>query len=125
MLTFLLAGAMVLAVLGFGMFALPLLIVGGVLWLVTLPIRLLFGFVFGGLFRLFFGLLGGLFSLILIPLVMVVAGVALVGAFVAALVALVAPLVVPLILLLLLGWGYYRVAGRRPQASMPFLRRDA
>ena len=125
MLTFLLVSSLVLALFGFGLFALPLLIVGGVLWLVMLPIRLLFGFVFGGLFRVFFGLLGGLFSLLLVPLVMVVVGVALVGAFVAALVALLTPLI-PVILLLLVGWAIYRAAGRRAHTSASrFLRRSA
>jgi hypothetical protein len=124
MFSFLLVSALVLALLGFGFVALPLLLVGGVIWLVMLPIRLLFGFVFGGLFRVFFGLLGGLLSLILVPLVMVVAAVALVGAFIAAIVALLAPLV-PVLLLALLGWAIYKVSCRRPGASARFLHRGA
>jgi hypothetical protein len=111
MVTFLLVSALILAFLGFGFLAVPLLVVGGIFWLVTLPIRLMFGFVFGGLFRVFFGVLGALLGLILAPLVLVVVGVALVGAFVAALIALLTPLI-PVVLLLLLGWGIYRVAIR-------------
>ena len=118
MLTFLLVSSLALAFLGFGFLALPLIVVFGLIWLITLPIRLLFGFVFGGLFRVLFGLLGGLLGLILGPIVMVVVGVALVGAFIAALVALLTPLI-PVVLLLLLGWAIYK-ASSRPQAPAPF-----
>ena len=110
MFTFLLISSLVLALLGFGFLAVPLLVVGAVLWIVLLPIKLL-GFVLGGLFRVVFGLLGAIFGLILAPLVLLVAGVAVAGAFVAALLALIAPLV-PVALLLLLGWAIYRVAAR-------------
>ena len=117
MLTFLLFSAFAVVAFGFaGVFALPFLIIGGVIWLVLLPIRLLFGLVFGGLFRLVFGIGGALLGLVLAPLVMVVVGVALVGAFVAALFALLAPLI-PIVLLALLGWGIYRIASR-PRAAV-------
>jgi hypothetical protein len=98
------------------LFALPFLAIGAILWLVTLPIRLLFGIVFGGIFRLIFGLGGALLGLIIAPIVMVVVGVALIGAFVVAPLALVAPLI-PVILLALLAWAIYRASGARPQAS--------
>jgi hypothetical protein len=111
MFTFLLVSSLVLALLGFGFLAIPLLVAGAIVWIVLLPIKLLFGFVFGGLFRVVFGVLGAFFGLILAPLVLVVAGVAVAGAFVAALLALIAPLV-PVALLLLLGWAIYRVASR-------------
>ncbi len=111
MFTFLLVSSLILALLGFGFLAVPLLVVGGILWLVMLPIKLLFGFVFGGLFRVVFGVVGAILGLVLAPLVLIVAGIALVGAFLVALVALVTPLV-PVALLLLLGWAIYRVAIR-------------
>ena len=111
MLTFLLVSSLALAVLGFSALALPLFVVGGAIWLILLPIKLLFGFVFGGLFRAVFGLLGGLLGLIVAPLVMIVVGVALLGAFLAALVALVTPLI-PVVLLFFLGWGIYRITIR-------------
>jgi len=116
MFTFLLASSLALALLGFGFLAIPLLVVGGVIWLVLLPIKLLLGFVFGGLFRVVFGVLGTLLGLILAPLLLIVAGVAVVGAFIAALIALITPLV-PVALLLLLGWGIYRVSAR-PRAVL-------
>src|SRR5688572_26554027 len=96
MLTFLLISALILAVLGFGAISLPFLIVGAVIWLVTLPIRLLFGFVLGGFFRVIFGVFGGLLGLlglILAPILIIVVGVALVAAFLSALLALVTPLI--------------------------------
>ena len=111
MLTFLLVSSLALALLGFGFLAVPLLVAGTIVWIVLLPIKLLFGFVFGGLFRVLFGLVGALFGLILAPLVLVVAGVAAAGAFIAALLALIVPLL-PVVLLALLGWAIYRVAAR-------------
>ena len=119
MLTFLLISALILAVLGFGAISLPFLIVGAVIWLVTLPIRLLFGFVLGGFFRVIFGVLGGLLGLVLAPILVIVVGVALVAAFLSALLALVTPLI-PVALLLLLGWGIYRASHPRPQAPASF-----
>ena len=61
MLTFLLGTALVLAALGLGTVALPVLVIGAVIWVVLLPIRLVFGLVIA--------LLGALISLItpLIP----------------------------------------------------------
>ena len=90
---------------------LPLLLIGAVIWLVLLPIRLLFhlpvGLV-GGFFSLLFGLAGALLGIVLVPVVLLVVGVALVGAFFAAALALLTPLI-PIVLLGLLGWGVYRL----------------
>ena len=72
MLTFLLVGSLALALLGFGFLALPLLVAGTVLWIVLLPVKLLFGLVFGGVFRVLFGVLAALFGLIVAPLVAIV-----------------------------------------------------
>lgn len=114
MLTFLFFSALALAgLLIAGVFALPFLVIGAVIWLVLLPVKLLFGFIFGGLFRLIFGIGGALLGLIIAPIVIVVVGVALVGVFVAALLALLTPLI-PVALLLLLGWGIYRIARPSP-----------
>jgi hypothetical protein len=118
MLTFLLLSLFAFVAFGLtGALALPLLAIAAVVWLVTLPFRLLFGLVFGvlgGLFRLVFGIGGALIGIILFPLVIVVAGIALVGAFVAAMLALLTPLI-PVVLLALLGWGMYRAS--RPRTS--------
>jgi len=115
MLTFLFLSLFALAAFGFaGVFALPLIAIGAVIWLVTLPFRLLFGFVFGGLFRLVIAIGGALLGIVLAPIIMVVVAVALVGALIAGLLALLAPLI-PVVLLLLLGWGIYKVS--RPRAS--------
>jgi hypothetical protein len=97
------------------------LVFGGLVWLVTLPIRFLFRVVFGGI-GLVLGGLGGLFGAIVGGLgalfglaVAAVVMVALAGAFVAALLALLAPLV-PVVLLLGLGWAIYR-GSRQPTAT--------
>lgn len=82
---------------------LPVVLLGGAIWVV------------GGLFRLVFGVLGALLGLIIGPIVLLVVGVALIGAFFAAALALIAPLI-PVMLLLLLGWGIYRLA--RPKAPV-------
>src|SRR5688500_16920647 len=90
--------------LTFLLFVLPMVFIGGIIWLVTFPLRLLFGFVFGGLFRLVFGVLGALLGLLLAPLILIVLAVGLVGAVIVGLFALLTPLI-PVILLALLGWG--------------------
>lgn len=108
MLSFLLFSAFAVAGVAIaGIFSLPFLLLAGVIWLILLPIKLLFG----GLFRLVFGLFGALLALVVTPIVMLLAGVALVGGLIAGIVALLAPLV-PVILLLLLGWAVYRVVIR-------------
>jgi hypothetical protein len=95
-----------------GVVAVPVLVVGTVVWLIILPFKLLFG----GLLRLIFGVGGALLGLLIGPLVMAIVGVALMGAFVAALLALLVPLV-PVVLLVLLGWGVVKAASRGPQAT--------
>ena len=115
MLTFLFFSLFAIAAFSLtGALALPLIALAGVLWLVTLPFRLLFGFAFGGMFRLVFGIGGALLGIIFFPLILVVVGIALVGALVAGLAALLTPLI-PVVLLALLGWGIYRAS--RPRAS--------
>jgi hypothetical protein len=116
MLTFLVFVAVAMAIAGLGVFAVPLLLVAAVIWLVLLPIKLLVGFIFGGLFRLVFGLIGALLGLVLAPIVLVIAGVAMVGAFITGMVALLAPLM-PVILLLLLGWGIFRLVRPKVQTT--------
>ena len=94
--------------LTFFFFALPFIILAGLFWLVTLPLRLLFGFIFGGIFRLAFGLFGALIGLLLAPFVLLIVGAALAVAFVVGMFALLAPLM-PFVVLGLIGWGIYRL----------------
>jgi hypothetical protein len=118
MLTFLLVSALVLAALGLGSVALPFLVLGGVIWLVLLPVKLVLGLVVGlvgGAFRLLFGLFGALLALLLAPFALLLGAVALVVAFLGALISLITPLI-PVALLLLLGWGIYRGADRQGAA---------
>ena len=89
-----------LTLLGLFFGAILFCLVGGFIWLVLLPLRILF--------KLIFGLVGGLIGLLVAPIIMLVVGVALVGAFFAAALALLTPLI-PLALLFLLGWGLYRL----------------
>jgi hypothetical protein len=93
-----------------GAVAIPFIVLGAVIWLITFPIRLLFKLI-GGILGMVFGLLGGLIGLILAPIVMVVVVLALVGALLSALLSLLAPLV-PVALLGLLVWAIYRVTKR-------------
>jgi hypothetical protein len=81
-----------------------------VVWLVTLPFRLLFKVVFGrgGL------LLGILFA----PVVLVIAIVGGVIALVGAILSLVTPLL-PVVLLGGFGWAVYRLGWKRPDPSLP------
>ena len=117
MLTFLFFAFSLAALALGGVFALPFVILGAVLWIVFLPIKLLLGFLFGGVFRLVFGTFGALFGLLIVPLVLVVGGIALVAALALGLFALVTPLI-PVILLALLGWGIYK-ASRRSAPVIP------
>jgi len=122
MLTFLLVAALGLALVGGTAIALPFLVIGGVIWLVLLPIRLALDLTFGlvgGVLRLLFGLLGAVIGVLFAPLGLImgliVAAVALVMGVFAALISLITPLI-PVALLLLLGWGIYRSAGQ-PSAA--------
>ena len=129
MLTFIL-----LLLAGFAaLVALPLLIIGGIFWLIMLPFRLffgvlglVFGLVFGAfglvfglvgwIFRLVFGVFGAILGLIFGPLLLLILGVALVGGLIVGLFSLLAPLM-PVILLGLVGWGIYRISTNRPSPS--------
>ena len=90
-----------------GLVALPVIALLVVLWLVTLPFRLFFGFLFGGV-RLILGLIGGLLGLVFLPVALVLG---VVGVLVAGLLALVMP-ILPLVLVFLLGWAVYRFSIR-------------
>lgn len=112
MLTFLFLSSLAIVVALIGLAALPILAIGAVVWLVLLPIKLLFG----GLFRLVFGIGGAVLGLLIIPLVMVVVVVALIGAFVTAVLGLLVPLL-PVLLLVLLAWVIILGSGRRRQVT--------
>jgi len=97
-----------------GAVAIPFIVIGAALWLVTFPLRLLFKLI-GGILGMVFGLLGGLIGLVIGPIVMVVVVIALVGALLSAVVSLLAPLV-PVALLGLLVWAIHR-ATKRPNPA--------
>lgn len=108
MIAFIVLSALALAFAG--AVAIPFIVIGGLFWLITFPLRLLFKLI-GGILGMVFGLLGGLFGLIIGPIVMLVVAVALIGAFLSAVVSLLAPLL-PIALLGLLVWAVYRVTKR-------------
>ena len=108
MVAFLIVSA--LALFFAGAVAIPFIVIGAAIWLITFPIRLLFKLI-GGILGMVFGLLGGLLGLIIGPIVAVVVAVALIGAFLSAVLSLVAPLL-PVALLGLLVWAVYRVTKR-------------
>ena len=108
MVAFIVLSALALAFAG--AVAIPFIVIGGLIWLITFPLRLLFKLI-GGILGLVFGLLGSLFGLIIGPVVMIVVAVALIGAFLTAVVSLLAPLL-PVVLLGLLVWAIYRVTKR-------------
>jgi hypothetical protein len=93
-----------------GTVAIPFIVLGAVIWLITFPLRLLFKLI-GGILGMVFGLLGGLLGLIIGPIVMIAVVVALIGAFLSAVLSLLAPLL-PVALLGLLVWAIYRVTKR-------------
>jgi hypothetical protein len=108
MVAFLVLSALALAFAG--AVAIPFIVIGGLFWLITFPLRLLFKLI-GGILGMVFGLLGGLLGLIIGPVVLIVVAVAVVGAFLSAVVSLLAPLL-PVALLGLLVWAVYRVTKR-------------
>ena len=108
MVGFIVLSALALAVAG--AVAIPFIVIGAALWLVTFPIRLLFKLI-GGILGMVFGLIGGLIGLIIGPIVMVVVVIALIGALLTAVLSLLAPLL-PVALLGLLVWAVYRVTKR-------------
>jgi|RhiMethySRZTD1v2_1073278.scaffolds.fasta_scaffold26374_3 hypothetical protein len=112
MLTLLIFSALAVAAVAIGSAVfLPLMVIGGVLWLITLPLRLAFGVV-GGVFRLIVGLLGAIFGaigwlmgLLLLPLAILFAGAAIAGGVG----------VVPVALVGLIVWAIYRLVRPTPQ----------
>ena len=73
MLKFLFFGALVLAAVTIGApIFFPLLLIVGVVWLITLPIRLVFGLV-GWMFHLIFALLGIVFGIVFAPITLLLA----------------------------------------------------
>ena len=101
MLTFLFLCAMGLAFAA--LIAIPVMLFGMLVWVITLPFRLFFGLFFGlfglmfalvfGIFRFVFGIIGGILGLVLAPIGLLVLGVLLVGGVVVGLLSLLAPLV--------------------------------
>ena len=112
MVAFVVLSALALAFAG--AVAIPFIVLGAVIWIVTFPIRLLFKLI-GGILGIVFSVLGGLLGLVVAPIVIVAVGIALIVAFLSAVVSLLAPLL-PLALLGLLVWAIYRVT-RRPNPA--------
>jgi len=108
MVAFIVLAAVALALAG--AVAIPFILIAGVIWLVTFPLRLLFKLI-GGILGMVFGLIGGLLGLIIAPVVMLVVVIAIVGALLTAMLSLMAPLL-PVALLGLLVWAMYRVSKR-------------
>lgn len=108
MTAFIVLSALALAAVGAA--AIPFIVIGAAIWLITFPIRLLLKLV-GGILGMVFGLIGSLLGLIIGPIVMVVVAIAAIGAVLVAVLSLIAPLL-PVALLGLLVWAIYRVAKR-------------
>jgi len=100
----------VLALLTVGAAALPFIVIGAAIWLILIPIRLLFRLA-GVILGMALGLIGGVLGLIIGPIVAVIAAIVVIGAVLAAALPLVAPLL-PVALLGLLVWAVYRLAKR-------------
>ena len=82
MLTLLVISAAILAALTVvGLIAIPMLVIGSIVWLVTWPVRLVLRLVFGSLIPMIFGLGGAVLGVLAVPMVLFVAVVAVVGAF--------------------------------------------
>ena len=121
MLTFLFLCAMGLAFVA--LIAIPALLFGLFVWVITLPFRLFFGLFFGmfgllfglvfGIIRFVFGIVGGILGFGLAPIGILILGVLLIGGVIVGLMSLLAPLV-PVALLGLLIWAIYRITSRRP-----------
>ena len=121
MLTFLFLCAMGLAFAA--LLAIPVLLFGLFVWVITLPFRLFFGLFFGmfgllfglvfGIIRFVFSIIGGILGLVLAPIGLLILGVLLIGGVIVGLMSLLAPLV-PVALLGLLVWAVYRITSRRP-----------
>jgi hypothetical protein len=121
-----LAGFVVMLMVFAVVIAIPALLLGGLIWLITLPFRLFFGLIgmvfglvfglIGIVFRVVFGIIGGVLGLLFAPVILTILGVLLVGALIVGLISLLAPLV-PVLLLALLGWAIYRISTRRPSPT--------
>ena len=107
MVAFVIFSALALAFAG--AVAIPFILLGAFIWLITFPIRLLFKLI-GGIFGMVFGLLGGLIGLVIGPIIAIEAALNI-GAFLSAVLSLLAPLL-PVALLGLLVWAVYRVTKR-------------
>ena len=81
-----------------------------IVWLVTLPFRIVF--------KIIFGLGGLLLGLLLAPFVLVIAVIGGVVALIGGVLSLVTPLL-PVVLLGGFGWAIYRLGWKRPAASPP------
>jgi len=106
----LLCGLAVAACVVLSLVALPLFAIGGVFWLITFPIRILF--------KLLFGLGGALLGLVLAPVIAVVVAIVVAVALVGAVLSLLAPLV-PMVLLGFFAWAVYRLTSRDHAAAPP------
>ena len=106
MLTFLVLSS--LAAMAVAMGAVGLL-VGGIVWLVLFPIRLLF--------MLVFGVAGVLLGLLLVPILGVVAAIVAVVVVAAVAIAALVPLL-PLIALALVGWALFKAVTRRTSPAI-------
>ena len=105
--TVLVVGSLAVAALALAaVVAIPILIVGALLWLITLPLRLLF--------KVVFGLVGALLGLIAGPILLLVSGLALAGAAAGAAFSPDLP-IVPLLLVAFGSWALYRVS--RPRVA--------
>ena len=70
MLTVVFLTALLLAAITLGGIFIPVFVIAALVWMVTLPLRLLIklvAFVIGGVFRLVFGLVGGVLRLMFVP----------------------------------------------------------
>ena len=85
-------------------------VIHALVWLVTLPFRILF--------KLLVAIGGALAGLVLAPVLALVVAVALIVSIVGAVLALLAPLL-PVILLGGFGWALFRLASRKPSAAPP------
>ena len=105
MLTFLTLCLLAIVVLPFMGIALIGALVGGLVWIVMFPIRLLF--------RILLGVVGVGLGLLFMPFILALVVVALVVAAIAAL----APLL-PLAAVGLIGWAIYKAVTRRPAPAI-------
>jgi hypothetical protein len=106
MLTFLVLSS--LAAMAFVMGAVGLL-VGGIVWLVLFPVRLLF--------KLVFGVAGVLLGLLLVPILGIVAAIVAVAVLAAVAIAALVPLL-PILALGFVGWALFKAVTRRTSPAI-------